>query len=61
MPETAVHFQIHTPPVPHERLASRACDEKSSLNTLFVVLSDVTVARGRRDASGRGGRRASCN
>jgi predicted HicB family RNase H-like nuclease len=38
MPETVVHFQIRMPPPVHERLASRARDEKSSLNALIVAL-----------------------
>ncbi len=38
MPETVVHFQIRMPPPLHEHLASRARDEKSSLNALIVSL-----------------------
>jgi predicted HicB family RNase H-like nuclease len=44
MPETVVHFQIRMPPITHERLASRARDEKRSLNALIVsLLSDAMV------------------
>jgi len=38
MPETVVHFQIRMPPPMHERLASRARDEKCSLNALIVAM-----------------------
>jgi predicted HicB family RNase H-like nuclease len=38
MPETVVHFQIRLPPHLHEQLASRAKDEKASLNALVVEL-----------------------
>jgi predicted HicB family RNase H-like nuclease len=38
MPETVVHFQIRMPPHLHEELASRAKDEKVSLNVLVVEL-----------------------
>lgn len=44
MPETVVHFQIRMPPALHERLASRAREEKSSLNALVVG----AAGRGRR-------------
>lgn len=50
MPETVVHFQIRMPPALHERLASRAREEKSSLNALVVALLAEAVAR--RDADG---------
>ena len=36
MPETVVHFQIRMPPDLYERLASRAKDDKESLNALVV-------------------------
>jgi hypothetical protein len=45
MPETVVHFQIRMPPPMHERLASRARDEKSSLNALIVSLLSEAVER----------------
>ena len=45
MPETVVHFQIRMPPVMHERLASRARDEKSSLNAMIVTLLNEAVER----------------
>ncbi len=38
MPETVVHFQIRMPPPMHETLASRAREEKASLNALIVSL-----------------------
>ena len=38
MPETVVHFQIRMPPPLHERLASRAKEEKTSLNALVVAI-----------------------
>lgn len=38
MPETVVHFQVRMPPPLHEQLASRARDEKKSLNALVVTL-----------------------
>ncbi|MHB1558880.1 MAG: toxin-antitoxin system HicB family antitoxin [Isosphaeraceae bacterium] len=49
MPETVVHFQIRMPPIMHERLASRAREEKSSLNALIVSL--LTQAAERREAA----------
>lgn len=45
MAETVVHFQIRMPPPMHERLASRARDEKSSLNALIVTLLSAAVER----------------
>ena len=45
MPETVVHFQIRMPPPMHERLASRARDEKSSLNALIVSLLSLAIER----------------
>jgi len=46
MPETVVHFQIRMPPLLHEHLASRAREEKTSLNALIVrVLKDVVERR----------------
>jgi predicted HicB family RNase H-like nuclease len=50
MPETVVHFQIRTLPPLHEHLASRARDEKTSLNALIVAL--LRDASERREASG---------
>jgi predicted HicB family RNase H-like nuclease len=38
MPETVVHFQIRMPPPLHEHLASRAREEKTSLNALIVAV-----------------------
>ena len=38
MPETVVHFQIRMPPYLHEQLASRAKDDKASLNALVVEI-----------------------
>ncbi len=50
MPETVVHFQIRMPPHLHEHLASRAREERTSLNALIVtILRDV---EGRREAAG---------
>ncbi len=43
MPETVVHFQIRMPPLMHEVLASRAREEKSSLNALIVSLLTRSV------------------
>lgn len=46
MAETVVHFQIRMPPSRHEQLASRARDEKSSLNALIVsILRDAVERR----------------
>jgi len=45
MPETVVHFQIRMPPDLHERLASRAKDEKASLNALVVGILEQAVER----------------
>ena len=46
MPETVVHFQIRMPPALHERLASRAREEKSSLNGLVVAtLAEIVKLR----------------
>jgi predicted HicB family RNase H-like nuclease len=46
MPETVVHFQIRMPPPLHENLASRAREEKNSLNALIVaVLRDAVERR----------------
>ncbi len=36
MPESVVHFQIRMPPDLYEKLASRAKDDKESLNGLVV-------------------------
>lgn len=47
-PETVVHFQIRMPPSLHERLASWAKEEKSSLNALIVGL--LTKAAEQRDS-----------
>jgi predicted HicB family RNase H-like nuclease len=44
MPETVVHFQIRMPPYMHERLATRAREEKSSLNALVVSLLSAAIA-----------------
>jgi ribose 1,5-bisphosphokinase PhnN len=41
MPETVVHFQIRMPPALHERLASRAREEKSSLNALVLRQNSI--------------------
>ncbi len=49
MPETVVHFQIRMPPPMHERLASRAREEKSSLNALIVSMLAQAIER--REAS----------
>ena len=50
MPETVVHFQVRMPPPLHEHLASRAREEKTSLNALVVaILRDATD---RRDGPG---------
>lgn len=38
MPETVVHFQVRMPPTLHEHLASRAREEKTSLNALVVAI-----------------------
>ena len=38
MPETVVHFQIRMPPALHERLASRAREDRASLNALIVAI-----------------------
>ena len=43
MPETVVHFQIRMPPLMHERLASRAREDKSSLNALIVAMLSQAV------------------
>jgi hypothetical protein len=45
MPETVVHFQIRMPPALHERLASRAREEKNSLNAMVVALLTEAVER----------------
>jgi predicted HicB family RNase H-like nuclease len=45
MPETVVHFQIRMPPDLHERLASRAKEEKASLNALVVGILEQAVER----------------
>jgi len=36
MPESVVHFQIRMPPDLYEKLASRAKDDRESLNALIV-------------------------
>jgi hypothetical protein len=51
MPETVVHFQIRMPPAVHERLATWARDEKSSLNAMIVSLLIQSVER--REAGGK--------
>jgi hypothetical protein len=66
MPETVVHFQIRMPPSLHEQRASRAREDKTSLNAL--VVTGLRDAVERREAAGaapipaaipsrRGGRR----
>jgi len=45
MPETVVHFQIRMPPILHEKLASWAKDEKSSLNALIVGILERSIAQ----------------
>lgn len=50
MPETVVHFQIRMPPPLHEQLATRARDEKTSLNLLIVAI--LRDAAERRDSAG---------
>ena len=45
MPETVVHFQIRMPPPMHEIMASRARDEKRSLNALIVSILSGAVER----------------
>ncbi|MDE2507632.1 MAG: toxin-antitoxin system HicB family antitoxin [Planctomycetota bacterium] len=44
MPETVVHFQIRMPPVLHEQLASKAKDDKLSLNALIVGILEKAAA-----------------
>ena len=51
MPETVVHFQIRMPPHMHEQLASRAREEKTSLNALVVSLLSAAIARRDESAS----------
>jgi hypothetical protein len=43
MAETVVHFQLRMPPALHERLASQAKEEKSSLNAYIVSLLNGVV------------------
>jgi hypothetical protein len=38
MPETVVHFQIRMPPHLHEKLATMAKEDKTSLNMLIVKM-----------------------
>jgi len=45
MPETVVHFQIRMPPALHENLASRAREEKTSLNALVVSILQGAAER----------------
>jgi predicted HicB family RNase H-like nuclease len=49
MPETVVHFQIRMPPSLHEQLATRARDDKTSLNLLIVAI--LRDAAERRDSA----------
>lgn len=51
MAETVVHFQIRMPPPMHERLASRARDDKSSLNALVVSLLSAAVEQRRAQSA----------
>ena len=44
MPETVVHFQVRMPPRIHESLASRAREEKASLNALVVSILEQAIA-----------------
>jgi predicted HicB family RNase H-like nuclease len=46
MAETVVHFQIRMPPSLHEHMASRAREEKTSLNALIVSLLRDAALRG---------------
>jgi predicted HicB family RNase H-like nuclease len=50
MPETVVHVQIRMPPHLHEHLASRAQEEKTSLNAIIVAI--LRDAEGRHEAAG---------
>jgi hypothetical protein len=45
MPATVVHFQIRMPPVLHEQLASRAKEDRTSLNMLAVEILEKAVDR----------------
>ena len=52
MPETVVHFQIRMAPYLHEALASRAKEEKASLNALVVeILREAVERRGSGDGA----------
>jgi hypothetical protein len=50
MPETVVHSQIRMPPSLHQQLASRAREDKTSLNALVVTVLRDEVER--REAAG---------
>ena len=55
MPETVVHFQIRMPPYLHEELASRAKEEKASLNAMVVeILREAMERRGSGDGPSDG-------
>jgi predicted HicB family RNase H-like nuclease len=45
MPESVVHFQVRMPPALHEKLSSRAMDEKASLNALIVEILREAMER----------------
>ncbi|WP_044252145.1 toxin-antitoxin system HicB family antitoxin [Isosphaera pallida] len=51
MPETVVHFQIRMPPALHERLASRAREQKASLNALIVGILEQAVQQSHDDST----------
>ena len=54
MPETVVHFQIRMPPELHEKLASRAKDDKESLNGLVVeILQEALKDHESNDKKGK--------
>ncbi len=43
MPETVVHFQIRMPPRLHEKLATIAKADRTSLNMLIVKMLERTM------------------
>ena len=55
MPESVVHFQIRMPPHQHEKLASWAKEEKSSLNLLVVGILEKAIEKHHAESGAKGG------
>ena len=54
MPETVVHFQIRMPPHLHEKLASMAKEDRTSLNMLIVKILEKSMEERKEDVASTG-------